>query len=248
MAIEKKLHYVWVGGGKFTPKMEQCMSTWRVQCPDYEVIEWNEKNFDMTKSPILKKAWDEKNWSLISDIMRAYILYENGGIYIDTDIEILKPLDSFLTHKFFMGYDNKYWVNTAIIGASKGHEILKPIIDLYSSEKSLEITNFTCIHIYSALLLKMYGIKPNGKTVVQNGVALYDKNYFYPLHYLTHKLKLTPNSYVIHRCSCSWHTKTQKVLFKIMRYVHFIFGNPIFEIFEKITARKIRRKVLKMLE
>jgi len=246
--IPKTLHYVWVGGGKFTELMTECMASWKVYCPEYEIIEWNESNFDIDGNSWVKKAIEEKNWALASDIMRAWILYEHGGIYIDTDVEILKPLDEFLQYEFFMGYESKHWVNTAIIGSIKGHkvprlckeryEFTKPAIDAY--------TNLLAVHAYSTVMQTEYGIKPSGKlTYADDGIALYPKDYFYPQHYLTHKIKITDNSHTIHRCSCSWHSKGQARAFKFIRFARRIIGRPIFGFFEGMTARRYRKTLRK---
>jgi len=246
--IPKVLHYIWLGGGKFTDKMRQCMDTWKKVCPDYQVIEWNETNFDINANPWVKLAVEQKNWSLASDIMRAWILYENGGIYLDTDVEILKPLDAFLTNDFFMGYESKHWVNTAIIGSVKGHEILNKIMERFNNTppQIKENTNLLAVHAYSAIMEMLYKIKPDGKTTIyKNGVGLYRKDYFYPQHYLTHRLKVTKNSHAIHRCSCTWHSKSQARTFKFFRTVRLILGNPIFQIFEGIAARSYRKTIRK---
>ena len=246
--IPKVLHYVWVGGGKMTELMTNCMASWSVFCPDYEVIEWNENNFDIEGNPWVKKAIKERNWALASDIMRAEILYEHGGIYIDTDVEILKPIDSFLQHDFFMGYESKHWVNTAIIGSVKGHKIPRLCKERYDkTEPRIDsYTNLLAVHAYSTVMQTDYDIKPNGKlTITDDGIGLYPKEYFYPQHYLTHKIKITENSYAIHRCSCSWHTKGQARAVKFFRVVRRILGRPIFSFFEGVTARKYRKTLKK---
>jgi len=246
--IPKILHYVWVGGGQKSEKMLECMASWGKVCPDYEVIEWNETNFDIENNAWVKLALQEKNWSLASDIMRAWILFEHGGIYVDTDVEILKPLDAVLTNEFFMGYESKHWVNTAIIGSVKGHPILQKIMDRFNNIK-LEITsetNLLAVQAYSTVMEMLYKIKPDGKTTIfENGIGLYSKEHFYPQHYLTHKIKITENSLAIHRCSCTWHSKKQHRTFKFFRAVRRMLGNPIFQVFEGIAAKGYRRTIKK---
>lgn len=253
LKIPKKLHYVWVGGGKMSDLMNECMASWKVHCPDYEVIEWNEKNFDIEGNPWAKAALAARNWALVSDIMRAWILYEHGGIYVDTDIEILKPLDEFLENEFFMGYESKHWCNTAIIGSVAGHEIVEKCIERYkkTAEKSTTIesnTNLLAVQAYSAIMEMLYGIKPNGKTTIyEKGIGLYARDYCYPQDWLTHKIKLTKNSAVIHRCSQTWLTKGQKRMFKFFKVVRRVIGQPIFSCFEGIAARGYRKTIRKEL-
>lgn len=247
--IPKIIHYVWVGGGKMSDLMIECLTSWKKFCPDYQIIEWNEKNFDLESNPLIKMALSQKNWSLVSDIMRAWILYEHGGIYLDTDIEILKPLDNLLSNEFFMGYESNHWVNTAIIGSVKGHEILDKCKIWYNSLDINNITrdtNLLAVQLYSALAKHLYNITPDGKTTIyDNGLAFYAKDYFYPQHYMTHKIVITPNSHVIHRCSCSWHSKAQRRQIKFYRAVRKIIGNGIFQYFEGVVARKYRKVLIK---
>lgn len=253
LKIPKKLHYVWVGGGKMSDLMNECMATWKVHCPDYEVIEWNEKNFDIEGNPWAKAALAARNWALVSDIMRAWILYEHGGIYVDTDIEILRPLDEFLANEFFMGYESKHWCNTAIIGSVACNEIVGKCIERYkkTAEKGTKIesnTNLLAVQAYSAIMEMEYGIKPNGQTsIYENGVGLYSRDYFYPQDWLTHKIKLTQNSAVVHRCSQTWLTKGQRRMFKFFKAVRRVIGKPIFSGFEGVAARGYRKTIRKEL-
>jgi len=246
--IPKKLHYVWLGGGKFSELMTTCMASWSKLCPDYEIIEWNETNFDMN-NPWVRLAVEERNWALASDVMRAYILYEHGGIYIDTDVEILQPLDRFLEHDFWMGYECRNWVNTAIIGSAKGNEIVRLAMERYERTEAVRIdphTNLHAVQVYSTLFESLYGIKPNGKmTLHESGLALYPSEYFYPQHYLTHKIRITPDSYAIHRCSCSWHSKGQGKMFRRLRVIRRVIGAPIFGFFEGKVAKGYRKKIRK---
>lgn len=248
--IPKILHYVWVGGGKMSDMMLRCIESWKKFCPDYEIIEWNENKFDANENPWVKLALKEKNWSLVSDIMRAWILYNYGGIYLDTDVEILKPLDDFLVHEFFTGYESKRWVNTAVVGSVKGHEIVKRCLSRFDGKskecKIDSMTNLYAVHAYSAVIEMLYGIKPNGKTkVFENGIALYARDYFFPQHYLTYKIKITPNSHAIHRYACTWHSKNQQKTLNTLRRLRRIVGKHIFEFFEGKIARGYHKKLRK---
>jgi mannosyltransferase OCH1-like enzyme len=246
--IPKILHYVWVGGNPIPPRLAEYMATWKQKCPDYKIIQWDETNFDINKSPRLRAEIEKKHWAFVADIIRTFVLYEHGGIYLDTDVEILKPLDELLRHEFFIGYEAKYWVSNAIIGGVAGHKILKELVDFYSSPKCLEITETMYnVHIYSALIEKLYGIKLDGKTSETDGVALYATDWFYPRHYLSARLRLTENTHTNHHYLSSWHGWKMRVWMRFVKGIYFVFGKRFFHIFERMNAKRFRRKVNKIL-
>jgi len=245
--IPKKLHYVWVGGGKKSEKMLHCIESWKKFCPDYEIIEWNEQNFDVNKSALIKKGLERKNWALAADAMRCFILHEHGGIYVDTDIEVLKPLDDFLQHDFFIGLESKYWANSAIIGSIAGHPILGELVKLYSGDLALKMSNLMTVHIFSALLKKHYNIKSNGKTREHiEKIAVYRRDWFYPQSYLTHVVKMTPNSHTIHYYTGTWGTPGQLKVLGVVRKLR-LFYLWILRPLEWVVARVYRRKVTRVL-
>ena len=248
--IPKKLHYIWFGTGKKSDKMLHCMESWRIMCPDYEIIEWNENNFDLDKSPLIKTALAEKKWVLAADIARIFILYEHGGIYIDTDVEIIKSLDPFLKNEFFVGYDNKYWANSAIIGGVKGHKVLDTITKLYASEVSLTLSCLLTVHMLSTVLKKHYNLRKNGKTTfLPDGVAIYSRDYFYPIDYLTRKKRFTDNTHIIHHYTGTWATERQLSTLKFFQNtLGWLLNTPIIRPFEYIAARSYRARANKRLK
>ena len=104
--IPKVIHYIWLGGAPLSPLIEKCIESWKKQCPDYEIKRWDESNLDIGKYKFAKEAYDAKNWAFASDVFRYDVLYNNGGIYLDTDVELLKPLDEFLKYNFFAGFED----------------------------------------------------------------------------------------------------------------------------------------------
>ena len=117
--IPKIIHYVWVGGKEKSELAKKCIESWRKYCPDYQIIEWNENNFDMNQNLYLKQAYQAKKFAFVSDYIRLKVLEKFGGIYLDTDIEIAKSLDEFLSHKGVVGFENQVWIATAVIMAEK---------------------------------------------------------------------------------------------------------------------------------
>ena len=139
MSIPKVIHYVWMGGNPKPKKILKCIKTWKKVLPDYEIIEWNEKNFDIDKHPFCKAAYEAKKWAFVSDYIRAYVIYNQGGIYLDTDVLILDNFDNFLNNRAFVGYENKDFPFTAVFGAEKKHPLLKKMLDYYDN---LDVYNF----------------------------------------------------------------------------------------------------------
>lgn len=131
--IPKKIHYIWFGKGEKNERIKHCIDSWRKYLPDYEIIEWNEDNFDINYNDFTKQAYENKKWAYVSDVARLWILYNEGGIYMDTDVEVYKPLDEFLNQEGFIGFEDVNYLSTATIGAEKGNPIIKLILDYYNS-------------------------------------------------------------------------------------------------------------------
>ena len=134
MSIPKKIHYVWVGGQPKSKDIQACMKTWRKHLGDYEIIEWNEKNFDIDSSLFVRQAYEQKRWAYVSDYIRAYAVYHYGGIYLDTDVLVLDDLTRFLDHRAFVGFENSKYPFTAAFGAEPGHPLVKDMLDFYEGK------------------------------------------------------------------------------------------------------------------
>ncbi|MEG2275979.1 MAG: capsular polysaccharide synthesis protein [Clostridia bacterium] len=159
MAIPKKIHYVWVGGKEKPADIKRCMKTWQKYLKDYEIIEWNESNFDIDSHPFVKAAYKAKKWAFVSDYIRAYAIYNQGGIYLDTDILMLDKLDDLLENKAFVGYENDDHPFTAVFGAEPGHPFIKDMLDYYNNlDINFNFSDNNTISV-SNLLIEKYGCK-----------------------------------------------------------------------------------------
>ena len=173
--IPKIIHYIWVGGKEKPADIKRCMATWKKHLEGYKVIEWNELNFDIEQHPFVKAAYEAKKWAYVSDYIRAYAIYNYGGIYLDTDILLLDNFDDFLNHRAFVGFENPNYPFTAAFGAEKGHPLVKDMLDYYDELDTyhFDFKNNNTISV-SDILINKYGCKVgNMYQVLKEGIAVY---------------------------------------------------------------------------
>lgn len=140
--IPKKIHYIWFGKGEKNDRIKHCIESWKKYLPDYEIIEWNEDNFDIYYNDFTKKAYENKKWAYVSDVARLYILYNEGGIYMDTDVEVYKPLDQFLDNEGFIGFEDTHYLSSGTIGAEKNNNVIKYALDYYNCIDFIQYENW----------------------------------------------------------------------------------------------------------
>ena len=173
--ISKKIHYVWVGGNEKPQNIKRCMKTWEKHLNGYEIIEWNESNFDIEKHPFVKSAYQAKKWAYVSDYIRAYVIYNYGGIYLDTDILLVDNFDDFLENRAFVGFENPEYPFTAVFGAEKGHPLVKDMLDYYDKidDYQFDFENNNTISV-SDILINKYGCKTGNQfQVLKEGIVVY---------------------------------------------------------------------------
>lgn len=181
MSIPKIIHYVWVGGNQKSKDIQRCMKTWKKHLKDYEIIEWNESNFDINSNKFVKEAYDAKKWAYVSDYIRAYALFKYGGIYLDTDVLVLDNLEELLENRAFVGYENPQYPFTAVFGAEKGHPFLKSILDYYENlsfefDINDQYKNVNTKTV-SDILIEDYGCElGNKEQILKTGIKVYKDN------------------------------------------------------------------------
>lgn len=239
MSIPKVIHYCWYGGGEFNDLMKSCINSWKEFCPDYEIIEWNETNSNFDDNKYAKAAYDAGKWAFVSDYMRNKIIYENGGIYLDTDVMLLKSLDPLLEHKAYIGWEEGS-VNTGLgFGAEKQNPIVKEFMDYYNDmdfwiapgviNKIIEPT------VVKSILIN-HGMEDRDDIIQQvDSFTVYPREYFCPLDIRINKLKKTPNSYSVHYYTATWYTEEQKAEHLVLvkkRRMKKLLGKHLYRIWE----------------
>ena len=221
--IPKKIHYCWFGRGELPDLAKKCIDSWKKYLPDYEIKEWNEDNFNLEAFPYVKEAYDSRKFAFVTDVVRLHALYNEGGIYMDTDVEVLKPLDTILEYKGVSGFETEKDIPTGLMAAEKGHPLVKEWLDEYNGLHfikgggSLDLTTNV---VRITRICKRYGFISNNKTQTVQEFTFLPKDYLCPKSYETGKIELTNNSLTIHHFAGSWQTPYHKFV------IHFskIFG------------------------
>ena len=231
--IPKKIHYCWFGRGEKPKLAKKCISSWKKYCPEYEILEWNEDNFDINMNAYTKMCYEQKKYAFLSDYVRLLVVYQYGGLYFDTDVELLKNPDSLLENQAFFGFETDEHVNTGLgFGAEKRNEIVKQMVREY--DKLLDGNNGTigCPLLNTETLLKFGMVQSGEKQRIGNAVV-YPTYCFNPRDSATGKLNKTENTYSIHWYSMSWLPKNMQIKSKITRVSHRLFGVNCFSFFNR---------------
>ena len=239
--IPKKIHYCWFGGKELPDFAKKCIESWKKYCPDYEIIEWNETNFDINMNDYVKEAYKKKKWAFVSDVARLYALYTCGGVYMDTDVEVTKNIDKFLENEAFSGFESYDSIPTGIMACTKNNKLFKKLLDYYSDKHfinedgSLNMT--TNVEIITNELTDK-GLVRNNTYQVIDGFALYPFDYFCPLDYSTKKLRISDNTHTIHWFNGSWITPSMRIKAKIKGFIVKIIGKKNSEKIKKICKKR----------
>ena len=226
--IPKVIHYCWFGGNPLTELAEKCIESWKKFCPDYEIVRWDETNFDVNQNDYCREAYESKKWAFVSDYARLKVLYEYGGIYMDTDVEVTKKLDAFLKHNAFSGFEDESHIPTGIMASEKNGEWMKLLLSYYDDrhfvldDGNLDLTtNITSI---TNMTLSKYPLMLNNQFQEVDGVyALYSSDFFCPKDYVSGELRITDNTHTIHHFDGSWASESWKWRSKfIQKYYKFL--------------------------
>lgn len=238
--IPRIIHYCWFGGNPIPAEYRRYMESWKTYLPDCEIKEWNEQNYDVDCIPFSKEAYGAKKFAYVSDFARLKILYENGGIYFDTDVELIREIDDILSAGPFMAFEKcsigtreqKMCVNVGLgFACEKGNPVIKEIMDYYEHNHYIlpdgTLKQVTIVAITTEVL-KKHGLRPSEKPLkIDGGFTIYPWEYFCPMEYLSSKTEVTENTRTIHHYSATWMSWSDKLKMKkgyISRKIKHLLG------------------------
>lgn len=224
--IPKKIHYCWFGGNPLPKLAQKCIKSWKKYFPDYEIIEWNESNFNINICPYTQEAYKAKKYAFVSDYARFWILYHYGGVYFDTDVEIIKSMNDIIEQGPFMGCEIKtkkdeLWPRVACglgIAVYPHHPIYKEILNHYEQSKFIledGKVNYLTVVTRITNILKNHNLKPTDELQVCDDIIIYPPDFFCPKSFDTRKINITKNTVAIHHFDASWMSGS--FLFNLMR-------------------------------
>lgn len=256
--IEKVIHYCWFGGNPLTEDAKKCIASWEKYCPDYEIKEWNEKNFDVNVCAYTKEAYSREKWAFVSDYARVWILFNYGGLYFDTDVELINPIDDIVERGPFMGFENSIdlssksitsgGINLGLgIGSDKNNPIYKHILDYYNKQHFIDANGdndiTTIVDRVSKIMDDYPKMRYENIAVVIEGIFVYKNDFFCPINYQTGVLTITDNTRSIHHYTASWQSEDEKRSAYIFTKMKRLFGPTVGKFLGYILTLPLRTKM-----
>ncbi len=222
--IPKIIHYCWFGHGEMPELAFKCIDSWKKYLPDYEIQLWNEENFDVNAIPYTKEAYEARKYAFVSDYARFWILYKYGGLYFDTDVEVINPLNDIIEKGSFMGFENNEPLTTGVapglgLGVEAGNSLYKEIKEYYEREHFMNedgSRNLKTVVSRVTDILIENGLKVDNCFQTVRGVNIYPYDFFCPIRVSDGKLTITANTVSIHHYAASWVSPAHKFLRKII--------------------------------
>lgn len=214
--IPKIIHYCWFGNGQKPESVIKYIESWKNKLPDYEIMEWNESNFDVNYNTYSREAYENKKYAFVSDIARIIALYEYGGIYLDTDVEVVKKFDELLSAHCVLGFEKGGYIATSFMASRKEHPLFTSFLNLYNEEsfvkESGELNTLTNVSRLTDLLSNMGLKRNNERQTVGNDIEVYPEEYFSPYDYINGTYNDTTNTYCIHHFNVTWKSPMYRFL------------------------------------
>ena len=228
--IPKIIHYCWFGGKEKPEDVLKMIASWKKHCPDYEIKEWNETNFDIHLNRYTEEAYQQKKWAFVSDVARLWALVHEGGIYMDTDVEVIRPLDKLLANKAFIGFEGTQWIGTNLMGTEPHNAFLQAFLEDYNHRNFTNpdgtLNQTTNVEEITSRFLTQHNLVRNGEQQQAGDFTVYPTDYFSPYDYINGKVRTTDNTYSIHWFSQSW-IKRSKWKTRLSQWWHRICGTQM---------------------
>lgn len=257
--IPKIIHYCWFGGNPLPELAQRCIASWRKFLPEYKIREWNESNFDVNVIPYTAEAYRLQKYAFVSDYARFWILYRYGGIYFDTDVEVIRPMDDIIDRGNFMGFEQDpdgentpgkyaprycFGVNPGIgFGIIKEHPFLKQMLDLYATLSFQPVPEniawYKTIVAYTTEELCRSGLRSVKGIQNVRGINIYPRAYFSPINVITSKCTITEQTYSIHRFTSTWSENKSR---NIKDYLRHYLPEWVFYLVNHIKRKRYRIK------
>ena len=211
--IPKIIHYCWFGGKEKPALAQACLRSWKRFAPDFELREWNESNFDLSSAPLyVRQAMEARRWAFVTDYVRLVALTRYGGVYMDTDVELKKPLTPYLHHQAFAGFEAVDRVQTGLLACEPGFPLFEDFLHHYDTAAFLREDGSTDLTTNVEILTRLCverGLRLDNSKQCVDDLTVYPKEVFCPVEYETGKLKKSRNTVCIHWFSASWHTQQE---------------------------------------
>lgn len=225
--IPRVIHYCWFGNKEIPEQNRKWLDSWRKFCPDYKIVEWNEKNYDVTKNKYMHEAYNAEKWGFVSDYARLDIIFNQGGIYLDTDVELIKSLDELLYQDAFMGMSGNRNISLGLgFGARQGLEIIEKLrceydcCSFYAEDGSMDLTT---VAVRQIPFFEKLGYQKNGEFQMLENVTIYPEKFLAGKSAFTGEIRPTKHTFAIHHYDASWVSEEQKMstkrrekLFKVL--------------------------------
>lgn len=244
MCIPKIIHYCWFGRNEMPEKIVYCIGTWKKYCPDYTFMLWNEDNYDITCNKYIEQAYENKKWAFVSDFVRLDVVYQYGGIYLDTDVELIKELETLRKYQAFMAVERDLNIATGLgFGAVAKNQIIKELRDIYLGVSFVEANgelNLTACPVYTTDYFKRKGYIKNNVIQKMESVYILSSDFFCPLDYKTGKMHQTDNTYGIHWYAETWVPREDRTIHLNEWKIYKIFPEKSAQIICKIYRNGFR--------